>query len=351
MGANPRKSIFFVRLTFFLLLGLLSTFFAEVLSGSAPDFLLTGFGYYGIFPIYALHSILLSSLLISRRKPFTLRTLYFVSLLFGMYEAYITKVLWSPPWSPNALSFAGLAVAETLILVLFWHAVMAFIIPLLWAEALLTDSHLVSGLFPEKWQKRLFSTGGAIGLGIFGSFFIGSEILPAGDAFMLALFDCLAVTLALGLWRLFMRNESSLLPDLLPRKAGTLVFGALIVLDYRYIGLFLRREVHPGWIGHTAILVLYALISLAIWLSMRKDKRTLTNEVEKEVNEMQPRLNFSHWLFFCGSFTASALIVNLLPAEIEGLLTGLAMSSGVLAGIIFLIRSLQSFFKKRQDIL
>ena len=60
-------------------------------------------------------------------KPFSLRTLYFVSLLFGMYEAYITKVLWSPPWNPGSLRIAGIALAETTLLVFFWHAV--FFIP------------------------------------------------------------------------------------------------------------------------------------------------------------------------------------------------------------------------------
>jgi len=80
-------------LFFWVVLGILSTYFAEVLSGSQPFVFFIEFGYVGIIPLYALHTLVLSALAIRPKRPFSIRTLYLFSNLFGMYEAYITKVL------------------------------------------------------------------------------------------------------------------------------------------------------------------------------------------------------------------------------------------------------------------
>ena len=53
---------------FWIVLGFLSTFFAETFSGSSPDFLFKTFGYFGIIPIYLLHSALLAALVMQRGK-------------------------------------------------------------------------------------------------------------------------------------------------------------------------------------------------------------------------------------------------------------------------------------------
>ena len=64
---QPTKTLRFV---FWILLGFLSTFFAEALSGASPDFFFKDFGYIGIFPIYALHSLLLAALVIRKDGRF-----------------------------------------------------------------------------------------------------------------------------------------------------------------------------------------------------------------------------------------------------------------------------------------
>jgi hypothetical protein len=63
-------------------------------------------------------------------------------MLFGMYEAYITKVVWTSfrPQGPF-YTFSGIALFETILLVLFLHPLLAFIIPLLLSEMLLTRSN------------------------------------------------------------------------------------------------------------------------------------------------------------------------------------------------------------------
>jgi hypothetical protein len=95
-----------IRILFWIILGVLSTFFAEVISGNEPIVFFQSFGWTGVFPIYALHTLLLVYLafkLLPVTGWISIRTIYLISTLFGMYEAYMTKVLWNPPW--NAMSF------------------------------------------------------------------------------------------------------------------------------------------------------------------------------------------------------------------------------------------------------
>ncbi len=124
---------------FWLNLGLISTFFAEVVSGAD---LFPYFHFWGITivtPIYLLHTLILITLVYRKGRP-TLPALYFAGTLFGLYEAYITKILWNPGWDEPVFKLAEVAVTETLVLVFFWHVWMSFIVPLLAAETWLTRS-------------------------------------------------------------------------------------------------------------------------------------------------------------------------------------------------------------------
>ena len=50
-----------------------------------------------------------------------------------------TKVIWDPTWSTVELPWraGGLAIAQTAVLVLFWHPLMSFVVPLAVAERVL----------------------------------------------------------------------------------------------------------------------------------------------------------------------------------------------------------------------
>jgi len=324
------------KVLFWILLGFLSTFFAEVLSGSQPTFLFQGFGYYGIFPIYALHSLLLAALVIGRGKPFSLRTLYFTSLLFGMYEAYITKVLWEPSWNSGAFKIANIAVFETLLLVLFWHAVISFIIPLFWAEGLVSSSHHLTSILPTKWRTRLISFRGAAWVGVLGGIIVGNVLNSVSEALLVTLVDCLIISLMIALWKWFTRKRDYGLRDLLPRKGGLVILIVLLIVDYLTFGLGLRREVHPGVVGQIAILVLYAAIISLIILSMRKDRR-MSDGLDQQPESEGGNLNFKHWLVFCVCLVMAAVLVNFIPADFQSLLAGIVMIACVGLGILFLI--------------
>ena len=87
---------FLVRLLFWLILGAFSVFFAEVTAGSSPFPWIDAWGLFVVLPLYGLHVLFLAWIVVPRARRISLPTLFVAGALFGMYEAYITKVLFDP---------------------------------------------------------------------------------------------------------------------------------------------------------------------------------------------------------------------------------------------------------------
>jgi hypothetical protein len=124
-----------------LLLGVLSMLFAEVFSGASTLWFLDPWGLLVAFPLYLGHAVFFLNVAFLWKKT-SPRQLYFFGMMFGLYEALITKVLWfGYPGStgPMISSFFGVAWGEFLTLVLFWHPVMSFILPVFVYEVLSGD--------------------------------------------------------------------------------------------------------------------------------------------------------------------------------------------------------------------
>jgi hypothetical protein len=124
-----------------LLLGVLSMLFAEVFSGASTLWFLDPWGLLLTLPLYLGHALFFFNLALLWEKT-SPRQLYFFGMMFGLYEALITKVLWyGYPGStgPMVGSFFGVAWGEFLTLVLFWHPVMSFLVPVLVYELLSKD--------------------------------------------------------------------------------------------------------------------------------------------------------------------------------------------------------------------
>lgn len=127
-----------------LLIGLLSMLFAEVFSGASQIWFISIWGLLIILPLYLLHIVFLVYLAF-RFKKTSLTQLYFFGVIFGLYEALITKVLWAGymgETGPAMGTILGLATLEFPILVFFWHPIMSFIIPIL-VYQLMTGNILV----------------------------------------------------------------------------------------------------------------------------------------------------------------------------------------------------------------
>jgi len=115
-----------------LLLGALSMLFAEVFSGASTLWFLDAWGLLLTYPLYLAHAIFLLNVAFLWKKT-SPRQLYFFGMLFGLYEALITKVLWFgyPNSTGPMVSYVfGIAWGEFLTLVLFYHPIMSFVVPI-----------------------------------------------------------------------------------------------------------------------------------------------------------------------------------------------------------------------------
>lgn len=121
-----------------LLIGCLSMLFAEVFSGASQTWFLTGWGWLLTLPLYLGH-VLFFLWLALKLKRTSLSQLYLFGVVFGLYESWITKVLWAGYFNeagPAVGTIAGLGISEFPILVFFWHPIMSFIVPILVFEIL-----------------------------------------------------------------------------------------------------------------------------------------------------------------------------------------------------------------------
>ena len=119
------------RISAILLVGCLSMLFGEVMAGSSRAWFLDPWGLLLTLPLYLGHVLLLVWVAF-RTKRVSLVSLYFLGIIFALYEAALTKVLWAGYWDVTDKGFgkfAGLSMLEYPILVFFWHPVMSFIMP------------------------------------------------------------------------------------------------------------------------------------------------------------------------------------------------------------------------------
>jgi hypothetical protein len=315
---------------FWLNIGLISTFFAEVISGSDmfPYFHL--WGIMTVVPIYTLHSLVLATLVFRFGRP-TLPALYFAGTLFGLYEAYITKVLWNPPWNgTDAFKLADVAVFDVLVLVFFWHVWMSFILPLLAAETWLTNSNQIRGCFPPRLQRFLNSPAGWLSIAVFGGFFVSINAKTVGEALLSGLGVLGVLGIAGWLWRRLTRGETYTLEELLPnrREFGFLVF--LLAGIYLLTGLFLRPEAYPSIVGHLTIWALYALLAFLFWLALRRSKLCDFHGLEKQPPQ---------WLWFVGvlTFTVFAMLAESPFLPVDGLIGLIGWYGSALLGLVAIL--------------
>lgn len=162
MGNHQKTSS---RLVLFLLTAVLTIFFGEGLIGSSLLWFANVWSLLVVLPLYFAHFLLLVNIAIRFRRT-SLSHLYLLGILMALYEAWITKVLWTGYPGQEAIVgvYFGLALFEFLTLVLFYHPIFSFIIPLLVLQFilfhetndpnLLLPNHLK--IFQKSWHKTLF---------------------------------------------------------------------------------------------------------------------------------------------------------------------------------------------------
>ena len=136
----------------FIFLGSLVMFTAEVFAGSSLIWFIDPWALLVTFGLYLSHILFYYNVALRSRK-FSLPHMYLWGMLFGLYEAPITKVLWAgyndaqpPLWG----TFAGVGILEFPTLVLFYHPVFAFIVPISVFQLLFAENGTV---LPGYWKR------------------------------------------------------------------------------------------------------------------------------------------------------------------------------------------------------
>lgn len=213
-----------------LLIGCLSMLFAEIFSGASQAWFINGWGLLMTFPLYLSHVLFLLGLALKFKRT-TLPQLYLLGAVFGLYESWITKVLWvgyASESGPGAGTIAGLGVAEFPILVFFWHPVMSFIAPILVFE-ILTGQALQSHV--HILQKSTKKTRTVV---VF--FALVSTFVALGNGFNLVLANLSLIGTLLLIVGLHARAKGSALTALALGKTGARRVAAYLVL--LYVGSF-----------------------------------------------------------------------------------------------------------------
>lgn len=143
---GAKKVTLGAKIVYILLAGALSMFFAEVCSGSSVLWFFTSWAFMVTFWLYLAHTVFFVNLALIFKRT-SLSSLYLWGVMFGLYEAWITKVAWAgyAGSTPAQGTILGFAVIEFPLIVLFWHPVFSFIMPVLSFEVLSGEKRILPG--------------------------------------------------------------------------------------------------------------------------------------------------------------------------------------------------------------
>ncbi|MBL4874320.1 MAG: hypothetical protein JKY41_13275 [Rhodobacteraceae bacterium] len=317
---------FKTKLLFWLMLGIFSTFFAEVISGSTPFPFLPINGVWGILmvtPLYTTHILVFAYLVYRCGKP-RFHTLYLAGALFGMYEAYATGVLWAGWGDPPPILLFEVGVIETLVLVAFWHPVFAFILPVILGETVLTrDAGSTIDVARLTTRKSLIML--AVAAGVFQSINMGSVemALSVGGV------NLTIVAALILFWRKRGLNRFSM-QQLLPNKTQFRWILGVMISQYLFLGM-LSAGKYPDMAGHIAVLALYILLTILFIKSLKISRRAPLPTILPHVFRWRSFLLIAS-VFVSTSVLLSTYIGALQPfASITVLLSYAVMGFGLFA--------------------
>lgn len=335
-----------VKLVFWILLGALSTIMAEVIASSSPFPFFTFWGIVAVIPLYSLH-VLVLGFVAFRARRITIPILFIAGAVFGMYEAYLTKVVWSPTWGDFNYQFGGIYLIQTILLVLFWHPFMAFILPIFLAENLFTDSSETFAALPQKIQESLRNKSKwTWTVAAFAVYFAIYKSFGATDwttTFLSGLSN-IAILFGLGyLWKRVKGNRDLTFRDVLPSKKEAVVLGLLLLLGYLVEGLWLRPEALPRTFEpHLTVWIIYAVLFILLYFNIKR--------APEKVDSSQPA-PFKDYAVRTGlifGLVVPLLSLALLPIKIISIFLVLfSWLVGCILGAIILIRSGRALFIKK----
>jgi hypothetical protein len=335
-----------LKILFWIILGAFSTFFAEVFAGSQMFPFFNVWGIFVVYPLYTLHILVLGTIVFRYGNP-RFYVLYAAGLIFGLYEAYITKILWNPTWNMEAFRIGGVAVYESLVLVLFWHAVLAFIVPLIVSETLLTKSRATVDGLPDR-LKRIFRTKRGIYYLVIGALFFGSFQSVNSASYLHSIAsgfsNILVLSILILIWRRWTSGNDYEMKQLMPGKKAFIVLIMAIIILYIITTATLRTELIPGIESQITIWIAYAIAVILLYLGIKKSRKGPISNIFKT------EINFS-WKTILGLalvFTFSSAILRLIGGDVSGFFVLLvAWPLIAIVGIILFLKTVKDVVSGR----
>jgi hypothetical protein len=277
-----------------LFIGLLSMLFAEVFSGASQMWFFNGWALLVTFPLYLAHILFFLGLALKTKKT-SLSQLYLFGVLFGLYEAWITKVLWQGYMgsTPSMGTFLGIATNEFAAVTLFWHPIMSFILPILVFE--ITTGKYLKGheAVLEKTKKKSW---------LIVLFLI--LVMPSianGNKFNIVSANAALIGTLLLVWAVYLlARKSDVLSLQLEKKGWRFLIFYLIALYAVTFFVLLPERIPTTIMPYISILVVYAVVILAV-VKSSQNKLELNN-ISKTKYSLKDLLKFMLWVI---------LIVNL----------------------------------------
>jgi hypothetical protein len=309
--ADHLEPPFRLKLLFWIILSAFSVFFAEVVSGSSPFPFFSPFdtsalwGWCVLMPLYGLHTLVLASVVFKWGRP-RFFAIYLAGIIFGLYEAYITKVLWWPPWGPPAVSVGGIAIVELAVITLFWHPFMSFAVPLSAAETVLSPSREVIEGFPVK-IKALLAKRGRVLFPLFalwaGLNHGGAGVVSASLSALISMAFLLAIVFV---WKNLTAPEVYPLRSLLPNRKQAGVLAVLLVILYVVLGAGIIPHRIPGFAAQAPIWVFYAVVIGLLVMAVRRSRTDRSTGPS-----LQPVIGWRRMLIFAAIFTVASAVSGL----------------------------------------
>ncbi len=326
---------------FWIILAAFSTFFAEVFSGSDMFPFFHSWGLLVVVPLYGLHIILLASLIYRAPQP-RFSSLVFAGMIFGLYEAYLTKILWAPTWGDPVI-IAGFAPVETLVLVFWWHAWFSFIIPLLVAEKLLTDSTSLGRSLPGRIGRFFNSWWGLAGVMIFGGFFQSINSPSIGESVMSGLSNSAVLVILVMIWKRVTRDKTYGMDELLPNRKQFKWLLVPTAIMYLAMAILIRPDWYPGFVGHLMIWILYG-VSFYLLSKSQKAPEVILEEIELNT------WGNKKWLLLAGIFPLAATAGEIILEIFAPFLALVFWFGGITFGLAMFIKALKLTFPRNREV-
>jgi hypothetical protein len=254
------------------LISVLSIALAEVLLGSSPWGLVHPVQLVYLLPVYGGQVLLIGTLVLRRQPHPTLPALWSAGVVMGLYEFYITRVAWGYHDWGTPEPVAGVDIVALLVVLMFWHPFMAFILPLALAEQALLREPRLMGLLLRRdrragWRSgRGWTWAGVLAAAVVSGGYMfeqGSPLVAAGALASAAV----AVWLAMRFAR--RRQKADSWDQVLPTRAGLVWVGAVVALYFApFVAWAVWWEPVP-WRQQAAAWVLYALFAALTVRSLR----------------------------------------------------------------------------------